>query len=76
MTAKRLDGIEAQIWASAYGAAYVVRTTQGEPGHAASTRAIEIANEAVAHYTAIVEAVATLSEPPEPAKPKRRFWGG
>lgn len=72
-----LEGIEAQIWAAAYGSAYALRALQGVPGHQASTEAIEVANGAVGHYTAIVEAVATL-EPSQPPPRKRRKllpWG-
>ena len=66
-----LAGVEAQIWAATYGAAYAVRVIQGAPGHVSSTDAIEIANTAVAEYRAIVDAVASL-EPSTP--PQRRPW--
>ncbi len=66
-----LAGLEAQIWASTYGAAYAVRIIQGDPAHAASMEAIEIANTAVAEYRAIVDAVGSL-EPSRP--PQSRWW--
>jgi hypothetical protein len=69
----QLEGVEAQIWASAYGAAYVMRIAQGLPGHVASTDAIEIANTAVAHYSAIAEAVSSF-EPNTPPPKRRRKW--
>lgn len=67
-----LAGVEAQIWASTYGAAYAIRIIQGDPAHAASMEAIEIANRAVTEYRAIDDAVATL-EPSTPPQ-KRRWW--
>ena len=72
----KLEGIEAQIWTATYGSAFSLRTFQGHPGHQASTEAIEIANAAVAHYTAIVEAVAELESSRPPKKRRSLFgWG-
>jgi hypothetical protein len=73
--AVHLDGIEAQIWAAAYGSAYALRHIQGEPGRSSSTEAIAIANAAVAHYSAIAQTSTMMAET-LPKKRRRLLpWG-